>query len=142
VRSRNRNFGILWAFIVFFFGVYLLAAEFITTDHSKGEVLIFRRKFALLNAQKKEVDEESPSWGKEAMSSTGRITPSGAPPTTDSASKDIFHWKDVCYDITIKGEPRRILDHVDAWVEPGKVTALMVGNLEPNNQAPVLTLDD
>ncbi|KAK1229295.1 Multidrug resistance protein [Marasmius sp. AFHP31] len=37
----------------------------------------------------------------------------------------IFHWEDVCYDITIKGQPRRILDDVDGWVEPGKLTALM-----------------
>ena len=32
---------------------------------------------------------------------------------------------DVCYDIKIKGEPRRILDHVDGWVKPGTLTALM-----------------
>lgn len=38
----------------------------------------------------------------------------------------IFHWEDVCYDIKIKGEPRRILDHVDGWVKPGTLTALMV----------------
>jgi ATP-binding cassette subfamily G (WHITE) protein 2 (PDR) len=37
----------------------------------------------------------------------------------------IFHWEDVCYDIKIKGEPRRILDHVDGWVKPGTLTALM-----------------
>lgn len=38
----------------------------------------------------------------------------------------IFSWKDVVYDIKIKGEPRRILDHVDGWVKPGTLTALMV----------------
>ncbi|KAK1634653.1 P-loop containing nucleoside triphosphate hydrolase protein [Colletotrichum phormii] len=37
----------------------------------------------------------------------------------------VFHWKDVCYDIKIKGEPRRILDHVDGRVKPGTLTALM-----------------
>ncbi len=37
----------------------------------------------------------------------------------------IFQWSDVCYDIKIKGEPRRILDHVDGWVKPGTLTALM-----------------
>lgn len=30
------------------------------------------------------------------------------------------------YDIKIKGEARRILDHVDGWVKPGTLTALMV----------------
>lgn len=38
----------------------------------------------------------------------------------------VFHWSDVCYDITIKGQDRRILDHVDGWVKPGTLTALMV----------------
>jgi ATP-binding cassette, subfamily G (WHITE), member 2, PDR len=28
-------------------------------------------------------------------------------------------------DIKIKGEPRRLLDHVDGWVKPGTLTALM-----------------
>jgi ABC-type multidrug transport system ATPase subunit len=39
--------------------------------------------------------------------------------------KDIFTWKDVVYDIEIKGEPRRLLDHVSGWVKPGTLTALM-----------------
>lgn len=38
----------------------------------------------------------------------------------------IFSWKDVVYDIKIKKEERRILDHVDGWVKPGTLTALMV----------------
>lgn len=32
------------------------------------------------------------------------------------------------YDIKIKKEERRILDHVDGWVKPGTLTALMVGH--------------
>merc|ERR1711977_24069 len=42
------------------------------------------------------------------------------PPQTD-----VFTWKDVCYDIKIKGEPRRLLDNVSGWVKPGTLTALM-----------------
>jgi len=41
----------------------------------------------------------------------------------------VFSWKDVVYDIKIKKEPRRILDHVDGWVKPGTLTALMVGHV-------------
>ena len=37
----------------------------------------------------------------------------------------IFSWQDVTYDIKIKSEERRILDHVDGWVKPGTLTALM-----------------
>jgi ATP-binding cassette subfamily G (WHITE) protein 2 (PDR) len=38
---------------------------------------------------------------------------------------DVFTWTDVCYDIKIKGEPRRLLDNVSGWVKPGTLTALM-----------------
>jgi ATP-binding cassette subfamily G (WHITE) protein 2 (PDR) len=38
----------------------------------------------------------------------------------------IFHWEDVSFDIKIGKENRRILDHVDGWVKPGTLTALMV----------------
>jgi len=37
----------------------------------------------------------------------------------------VFHWDGVNYDIKIKGEPRRLLDDVDGWVQPGTLTALM-----------------
>ena len=39
--------------------------------------------------------------------------------------KDIFTLRDVVYDIEIKGEPRRLLDHVSGFVKPGSMTALM-----------------
>ncbi len=31
----------------------------------------------------------------------------------------------MCFDVKIKSETRRILDHVDGWVKPGTLTALM-----------------
>lgn len=34
-------------------------------------------------------------------------------------------WRDVCYDNKIKKEDMRLLDHVDGWVMPGTLTALM-----------------
>ncbi|KAL1899890.1 hypothetical protein Sste5346_002756 [Sporothrix stenoceras] len=44
----------------------------------------------------------------------------GIPP-----QKDIFTWKNVVYDIEVKGKGRRLLDHVSGWVKPGTLTALM-----------------
>ena len=39
---------------------------------------------------------------------------------------DVFTWKDVQYDVTIKkGETRRLLDNISGFVAPGKLTALM-----------------
>jgi ABC-type multidrug transport system ATPase subunit len=38
---------------------------------------------------------------------------------------DIFTWRNVCYDIPVKGGERRLLDNVSGWVKPGTLTALM-----------------
>lgn len=113
-----------------FFTLYLLSAEYITTDHSKGEVLVFRRKKQARAEAKTTGDEESGSPGEhrlQDMQSPSRpVVKSRTPRDGDG---NIFHWKDVCYDITIKGEPRRILDHVNGWVKPGTLTALMVSQI-------------
>ena len=59
--------------------------------------------------------------------------------------KPVFHWRDVCYDISIKGTPRSILTYVDGWAKPGTLTALMVRSFlsmafpawsTPTNQRP------
>ncbi|CCF58497.1 hypothetical protein KAFR_0E03450 [Kazachstania africana CBS 2517] len=42
-----------------------------------------------------------------------------------SKSEAIFHWRDLCYDVQIKSETRRLLNNVDGWVKPGTLTALM-----------------
>ncbi|KAF1353963.1 ABC-2 type transporter-domain-containing protein [Delphinella strobiligena] len=117
-----RNFGIIIAFMIGFCVTYLASAEFISAKKSKGEVLVFRRGHtpAVLN------------------NNTGDIETSGAgAAVAEKGSKEkdvseviqkqtaIFSWENVCYDIKIKGEPRRILDNVDGWVKPGTLTALM-----------------
>ncbi|KAJ4991976.1 ABC transporter cdr4 [Stagonosporopsis vannaccii] len=114
-----RNFGILWAFMFGLMMVYLTATEFITSAKSKGEVLLFRRGHKVPQSKSTDDLENNP---------TGR--PSGYASSGDNIAiierqTAIFQWKDVCYDIKIKGEPRRILDHVDGWVKPGTLTALM-----------------
>jgi len=40
-------------------------------------------------------------------------------------SKDIFTWKNVCCDVIIKGEKRRLLSDVSGYVKPATLTALM-----------------
>jgi ATP-binding cassette subfamily G (WHITE) protein 2 (PDR) len=38
---------------------------------------------------------------------------------------NIFHWRNLTYEVKIKSETRVILNHVDGWVKPGQLTALM-----------------
>ncbi|KAK4057054.1 Multidrug resistance protein [Microbotryomycetes sp. JL221] len=116
--NKWRNFGIVIAFTVFFLGTYLAASEYISAKKSKGEVLVFQR--SKLREVAKHNDD--PEFGAKASRqvSTGPKDVSMIPRQTS-----IFQWEDVVYDIKIKGEPRRILDHVDGWVKPGTLTALM-----------------
>ena len=111
------NLGIMIGFMVFFMFTYLTATEYISEAKSKGEVLLFRRG----HVAKKASDIETNREVSAAVSS-------GNGPGTAGIQRQeaIFHWQDVCYDIKIKGESRRILDHVDGWVKPGTCTALMV----------------
>lgn len=117
---RWRNFGVLIAFIVLFTGLHLLATEYIASERSKGEVLVFTRSGLKRPQQKNDAEAVGDNRPTQAMSDDS----GGA--TDMNAQASVFHWKDVCYDVKIKTETRRILDHVDGWVKPGTLTALMV----------------
>ncbi|KAK7515313.1 ABC-2 type transporter-domain-containing protein [Phyllosticta citriasiana] len=115
-----RNIGILIGFLLFFLCTYLAATEFISAKKSKGEVLLFRRGQI---PKKIRSDEESAGGSKQVVEKgTGVQRDVSAVIQRQTA---IFHWEDMCYDIKIKGQDRRILDHVDGWVKPGTLTALM-----------------
>lgn len=130
---RNRNFGILVGFVVFFMVIYIAAAEYLSLNPSKGEILVFRRGHGHKSPKSYNSDDEE-SGPVAPVRIEGRATEerrgSNYEATVTSNEKEksdsIFHWRNVCYDISIKGEPRRILDHVDGWVKPGTLTALMV----------------
>ena len=110
-----RNFGILIAFLIAFMCMYFVTIELNSATNSTAEALVFQRGHVPAHLQQgKNAVVESPTpedekAGDEAL----------APHT------DIFTWRDVVYDIEIKGEPRRLLDHVSGWVKPGTLTALM-----------------
>lgn len=125
-----RNFGILIAYIVFFMIMYILAAEYITADRGKGEILLFRRKHISNLEKKKQSDEESASEMGPAVIDPGADTEKGSAGEDKSVviqeQTNILHWRNLTYDVPIKGGIRRITDHVDGWVKPGALTALMV----------------
>ncbi|OAQ95663.1 hypothetical protein LLEC1_05790 [Akanthomyces lecanii] len=122
---RWRNFGIVIAFIFFFLGCYLVAAEYVSEKKSKGEVLVYRRghKSAAVENAEKRHDPEA------AMANIGPVVTAERSRGQDGGllqeQTSVFQWHDVCYDVKIKSETRRILDHVDGWVKPGTLTALM-----------------
>ncbi|KAM0364299.1 hypothetical protein ACHAO7_011346 [Fusarium culmorum] len=119
---RWRNFGILIVWALFYMALHLLTTEYVASERSKGEVLVFLRESMHKVSGKRATDEES-----------GSSLPVGKQEAAGNSSEkveverqtSVFHWNDVCYDIKVKGEERRILDHVDGWVKPGTLTALM-----------------
>ncbi|KAJ5581724.1 hypothetical protein N7535_000344 [Penicillium sp. DV-2018c] len=119
-----RNLGIMFGFMIFFMATYLIGTEYISESKSKGEVLLFRRGLAPKNSGKSDDVEQiqpvSLAEKKDGASSDHEGTSAAIQRQTA-----IFQWQDVCYDINIKKEQRRILDHVDGWVKPGTCTALM-----------------
>ncbi|KAJ5753917.1 uncharacterized protein N7511_008070 [Penicillium nucicola] len=117
-----RNFGILIAFLVGFMIIYFVACELNSATTSTAEALVFRRGHAPPSMQSNGSDVENSKEGVIAERTTtsddkgmGAIQP----------QTDVFTWRDVSYDIEIKGEPRRLLDNVSGWVKPGTLTALM-----------------
>lgn len=81
--------------------------------------MLFRRGATPEHLAKKTIDEEA---APSAQAEKHTINPKAS----FNTQKSIFHWEDLCYDVHIKTEERRILDNVDGWVKPGTLTALMV----------------
>ncbi|OJI99476.1 hypothetical protein ASPVEDRAFT_60490 [Aspergillus versicolor CBS 583.65] len=118
---RWRNFGIVIAMTVFLLVIHLIAVEVISSERSKGEILVFPREVLKKKTQGRG-DEEKTAAVDVAIrrGDTDRNEVQGIAKQTS-----IFHWQDVCYSVKIKDETRTILDHVDGWVKPGTLTALM-----------------
>ncbi|KAM0324525.1 hypothetical protein ACHAQA_007910 [Verticillium albo-atrum] len=118
---RWRNLGVIIAYTILFMVLHLVATEYVASERSKGEVLVFSRQSMRQRRTVKGNDQES-----NTSDAPRQTVESDSEAVSDMVKQtSVFHWKDVCYDIKIKGEPRRILDNVDGWVKPGTLTALM-----------------
>lgn len=129
-----RNFGIIIVFFVFFMAVYLCAVEFGSPPDSRGEVLVFQmgKEPEYLASEKTSTaaDEETGQTTRARTDSADAVrTITGG--NVEAMKKDlhtpqdIFTWRNVCCDVLIKGEPRRLLSDVSGYVKPGTLTALM-----------------
>ncbi|CAG8910041.1 unnamed protein product [Penicillium egyptiacum] len=119
-----RNFGILIAFLIGFMIIYFVASELNSATTSTAEALVFRRghepaSFRQDHKSGSDVESTEPSKAQPAAGTEDKGMGAIQPQT------DTFTWREVCYDIEIKGEPRRLLDNVSGWVKPGTLTALM-----------------
>jgi ATP-binding cassette, subfamily G (WHITE), member 2, PDR len=128
VLTCSRNLGVLIAFIFFFMFTYLFATEYISAQPSNGEILVFQRGAFPHETQENKEDEESlcsDTIGRHPSSENAPEKAMEEKAVAIQKQTAIFHWRDVCYDININSDTKRILDHVDGWVKPGTLTALM-----------------
>jgi hypothetical protein len=119
-----RNLGIVYCFMIGLMVLYLVAAEFVQEKRSKGEVLVWPRSKIPAMFRKKASDEEAVDDKPTPM---GALTKETTIFNNIQKQEAIFSWRDVRFDIKIKKQNKKILDHVDGWVKPGTLTALMVG---------------
>ena len=120
-----RNLGVQIGLMCFLCCLYLLATEYVSSQRSRGEVLIFRRG-----------QETSASVNNDEEAQRPRTIRSDVPDPSDrkpdmeyfrekETHAATFLWDDLCYDVNTKASSKRLLDNVEGWIEPGTLTALM-----------------
>lgn len=133
-----RNFGIIFAFFIFFVALTMLGQELAKPNVGGGAVTIFKRGQApkgveeeLENATSSKTDEESggDSTAKSEVDvdrATNGSNMEKAPSMGGVAKNEtIFTWTNVNYTIPFEGGERKLLQDVQGYVRPGKLTALM-----------------
>ncbi|RHZ44991.1 uncharacterized protein CDV56_102336 [Aspergillus thermomutatus] len=111
-----RNFGILVGFWIFFMVIYLAASEINSATSSKAEFLVFRRGHVPPQLRDIDKDQEENGAAEASMAHDSLESEKGV--SAIPTQRDIFTWRNVCYDIPVKGGQRRLLDHVSGWVKP------------------------
>ncbi|EPQ31436.1 uncharacterized protein PFL1_00771 [Pseudozyma flocculosa PF-1] len=136
--NAGRNAAIIAGFWVFFLIVYVAATEMQKDPSASGGVMVFKRG----RAPKGVVEAAKVSGDLEEAEKEGKVDtrPAAAADDADEgldeeqqreaagkldSSDSVFSWRDVNYDVLIKGSPRRLLNNVSGYVAPGKMTALM-----------------
>lgn len=99
-----RNLGISVVFFVGFTFLYACMTEVKKLDDFTSSYMVFRE-----TSPTQSMDNEKLSERTLAL----------------EPNEDVFCWKHINYDIQIEGENRRLLQDVQGYVEPGKLTALM-----------------
>ena len=132
-KNRWRNWGIVLCYAVFFLVVYLVLIEYNKGEMQKGEITLFP-KSTLKELRKKNKNLKNDIESNDGLIKDTTLASDSQDEKSNSSnevkldkigSDEIFFWRNVCYDVQIKTETRRILNSVDGWVKPGTLTALM-----------------
>lgn len=127
-----RNLGIIIAYIVVFFFVYIFLTETNKGAMQKGEIALYlkgslkkiKKRTDANKATNDDLENNLPNEKVDFDDAVGEYKDSSSSEKTEE-QRDIFHWRNLTYSVKIKSEDRIILNQVDGWVQPGQVTALM-----------------
>jgi ABC-type multidrug transport system ATPase subunit/ABC-type multidrug transport system permease subunit len=131
-----RNFGFICAFFLFFVFLTAVGMEIQKPNKGGGAVTIYKR-----GQVPKTVEKAMEIKAQPADVETGQEQAAGAGYPRDEANSDsdqvgekvkgvakndtIFTWQDVNYTIPYEKGERKLLQDVQGYVKPGKLTALM-----------------
>lgn len=148
-KHKWRGFGVMFAFCVFFFAIYLVFTEYNESAKNKGEIIVFpqsivkkiRRKNKanhkqdlenrlppneVLTEKQLNSDDEIDSDRNKLNGDSKSVSDSDNNVDVDLAqSQAILHWRNLCYDIKVKRETKKLLVNIDGWVAKNSITALM-----------------
>lgn len=128
-----RNFAFLWAFFLFFVFLTALGMELMKPNEGGGAITVFKR-----GQVPKKVEETIETGGraKDKDEETGEISPvtdtdnvisekSSDADKQVARNETVFTFQNVNYTIPYEHGRRQLLQDVQGYVRPGKLTALM-----------------
>jgi ATP-binding cassette, subfamily G (WHITE), member 2, SNQ2 len=125
-----RNVGIICAFFIFFVCLTALGMEIQKPNKGGGAVTIFKRGQVPKTVEKAMEVQASQPQDEETGKETDNTAPKpekGEKDSTAGVAKNetIFTWQNVTYTIPYEKGERTLLQDVQGYVKPGKLTALM-----------------
>ncbi|KAI0009296.1 ABC-2 type transporter [Xylariaceae sp. FL0662B] len=133
-----RNFGFLWAFFIFFLVIGMIGMETMKPNAGGAAVTVFKRGQVPRTVQQsiETGGRKADKGDEESGGASEKIIPSGEDSATQeeedqramqSVAKNeaVFTFQNVNYTIPFQGGERKLLQNVQGFVRPGKLTALM-----------------
>ncbi|KAL2022942.1 hypothetical protein VTK56DRAFT_4157 [Thermocarpiscus australiensis] len=125
-----RNFGVVIAFSALYLIVTVIATELLNFGGSGGGALVFKRS----KRTAKRVKAAAPADEEKGHISEHSSSTAVSSPTSDAdngalkeltGSDRIFTWEDVTYTVPTPAGPKRLLNNVSGYAQPGVMVALM-----------------
>lgn len=130
-----RNFGFLWAFFIFFVFLTALGMEHMKPNVGGGAITVFKRgqvpkkvEESIATGGRAKGDKQDEESGRSDPVANGDAerTKSDEQITKEVAKNEtVFTFQNINYTIPFEKGERKLLNDVQGYVRPGKLTALM-----------------